>query len=166
MTLVASPPPPALPGSTRRWTAYDLDRVVRRIASEPAIWKPRVGFTADRFRTRLKAPEGVDVWLLTWLPGQGTDLHDHGDCASAFAVVQGALTEVRADEVLGVWSTTLDAPAVRLVEPGVVHDVRNDQRNPAVTIHAYAPRLGQMTFYDLSDGALHPTHVGDEPPKA
>ena len=36
---------------------------------------------------------GAQVWLLSWLPDQGTPLHDHGTSAGAFAVVRGTLTE-------------------------------------------------------------------------
>jgi mannose-6-phosphate isomerase-like protein (cupin superfamily) len=148
---------------------HDLSLVVRRIAANPRLWKPAVRFGAtDRYWTRLDGPEGVDVWLLTWLPSQGTDLHDHGDSAAAFAVVEGSLTEVRADPTLGVWSTTVRAPAVRVVEPGVVHDVRNDHSAPAVSIHAYSPKLSRMTYYDLEDGALVARRevLGDEPESA
>ncbi|SES82853.1 hypothetical protein [Geodermatophilus poikilotrophus] len=31
----------------------------------------------------------AQVWLLPWLPGQGTGLHDHGGSAGASAVVRG-----------------------------------------------------------------------------
>jgi mannose-6-phosphate isomerase-like protein (cupin superfamily) len=134
---------------------HELSLVVRRIAADPRRWRPAVRFgTAERYWTRLDGPDGVDVWLLTWLPSQGTDLHDHGTSAAAFAVVDGTLTEVRADPAIGTWSTAVSAPAVRVVEPGVVHDVRNDHRAPAVSIHAYSPRLSRMTYYDLQDGLL------------
>jgi len=36
---------------------------------------------------------GAQVWLLSWLPEQGTPLHDHGTSAGAFSVVRGTLTE-------------------------------------------------------------------------
>ena len=36
---------------------------------------------------------GAQVWLLSWLPEQGTPLHDHGTSAGAFSVVPGTLTE-------------------------------------------------------------------------
>jgi hypothetical protein len=162
MTLVATPRSP----HDNRITTHDLSLVVRRIASQPQLWRPKVAFSADRAWTRLAAPAGVDAWLLTWLPSQRNDLHDHGDAAGAYAVVEGTLTEVRADDVLGVWATTLAAPAVRVVEPGIVHELRNDVLKPAVSIHAYGPRLTSLNFYDLGPGGtLEPTRTiqTDEP---
>ena len=146
-------------------STYDLAALVRRLASRPRSWRPLVRFTvAKRYWVRLDGPEGVDVWLLTWLPSQVTDLHDDGDSAAAF-VVEGGLTEVWADPLLGTWSTTLHAPAVRIVEPGLVHDVRNGLLTPALSIHAYSPPLSRMTYYDLQDGHLKPVRepATDEP---
>jgi hypothetical protein len=37
----------------------------------------------QRWYHRLATTDQYEVWLLTWLPGQGTDLHDHGGCAGA-----------------------------------------------------------------------------------
>jgi mannose-6-phosphate isomerase-like protein (cupin superfamily) len=167
-TTIATPPARTAPARTEPGTP-GLSLLVRRIASNPRLWKPAVRFgSAERYWTRLAAPDGIDVWLLTWLPSQGTDLHDHGSSAAAFAVVEGTLTEVRADPVLGTWSTAVSAPAVRVVEPGVVHDVRNDHRAPAVSIHAYSPKLSRMTYYDLDEGRLVPRRevLGDEPEAA
>lgn len=50
-----------------------------------------------RWWTRIWHDPDVDVWLLSWLPGHTTELHDHGDSAAAFTVVRGALTETRAE---------------------------------------------------------------------
>ena len=51
------------------------------------------------------------------------------------------------------------------IEPGQVHDVRNELVEPAVSIHAYSPRLTEMTYYAWRDGAAAPvrTVVSDEP---
>lgn len=165
MTVLATP-------ATTRHDTTALASLVRTIADRTDLWRPHVRFgTAERYWTRLDGPDGVDVWLLTWMPSQGTDLHDHGDSSAAFVVVQGALTEVRVDrrnESAGLRSAVVRAPAVRVVEPGVVHDVRNDLVEPAVSIHAYSPKLSRMTFYDLvggDDGQLvaRTEVLGDEP---
>lgn len=98
----------------------------------------------------------VDVWLLSWLPGQATDLHDHGPSAAAFMVVRGELAEVRVDAD-GRWSRhRREAGPVTSVPPGLVHDVHGAGSGPAVSIHAYSPPLRRMTFYTRdTEGRLH-----------
>ncbi len=149
-------------------TTGELAALVRDIAARTELWVPKVRFTESRYWTRLPAPGGIDVWLLTWLPEQGTELHDHGDSAAAFTVVGGTLTELRSDYHGDLSAVELRTDAVRTVEPGVIHDVHNNHTGPAVSIHAYGPRLNRMTYYRLADGALTPvrTVVGDEPEKA
>jgi quercetin dioxygenase-like cupin family protein len=129
---------------------------VRSLAADPDLWRPHVRFdTASRHWSRLpsRRPD-VDVWLLTWLPDQRTDLHDHGDAAAALTVVQGSLTEVQAARDGRLTTATLAAGTSHWVAPGVVHDVVNTSREPAVSIHAYAPRLTRMTFWHPRPGRL------------
>jgi hypothetical protein len=140
MTLIATRPTRTAPDGQRLLTTHELALVVRRVASEPSRWRPHVRRSAEHEIT-LSGPAGVQVVLRNWLPSQAAPLQDDGESASAFAVVEGALTEVRDDDVLGVWSTPLQAPAVRVVERGVVYALRNDLTRPAVSIHAYAPGL-------------------------
>ncbi|GAA4973070.1 cysteine dioxygenase family protein [Kineococcus glutinatus] len=154
-TQPLSPPVPAaaLPASEATRT---LAALVRGIAARPQLWRPAVRFgAAERWWTRLDAPAGVDVWLLTWLRSQGTDLHDHGGSAAAFTVVAGTLTESRATRDGALHAVPLTpAGGARTVEPDVVHDVRNDHDEPAVSIHAYAPRLQRMSFYAVTGTGL------------
>lgn len=144
-SAVTSGPPP---GPTKRPGHLGvLAAVVRDLAAQEETWLPQVRFErGTRWWTRLEGPPGIDVWLLSWLTTQGTELHDHGDSAAAFTVVQGALTEVRA---AGGQLTTqhLRSGDVQTVAPAVVHDVVNRESRPAVSIHAYAPRLTRMTYY-------------------
>jgi quercetin dioxygenase-like cupin family protein len=158
MTLVA----PSLSDRQHRLGTDYLARVARRVAGEPRLWRPATVDPAtgpadarpgdrseggpDGRAVRLIGPPGIDVWLLTWPAGTTLDRHEHDDGPAAFAVVRGTLVEVRDDDVLGVWSTTLRAPAVRVLEPGVVHELRNDHAGAATSIHAgptpSAPRSG------------------------
>lgn len=134
---------------------YQLAQAVRRVAVTPRLWRPAIRFDAQApVAVRVPGPKGVDVWLRTWLPGQHTGLIDLGTCATAFAVVQGSVDDVRADEVLGTWLTHLTTPSVRIIEPGVVHDLRGGLDGHAVTIHAYSPRLRAITEHSWDDGRL------------
>jgi hypothetical protein len=100
------------------------------------------------------------VWLLSWLAGQATDLHDHGRSAAAFAVVQGQLAEVRVDAE-GWWSRHQRAAgSVTSLPPGLVHDVHGAGTGPAVSIHACSPPLRSMNFYERdARGRLRAAHT-------
>jgi mannose-6-phosphate isomerase-like protein (cupin superfamily) len=100
----------------------------------------------------------AQIWLLSWLPGQGTDLHDHGTSAGAFAVARGTLTErvvaARSREAVREDAADLAAGRVRWFGPHYVHQVTNTLDEPAVSIHVYAPALRWMNTYRVEHGAL------------
>lgn len=141
-----------------RLSTDQLATLVRDIAAEPASWQAQLRFGADeRWWTRLRGDETVDVWLLTWVHDTATDLHDHGDSAGAFTVVAGDLEEVRpVAETAQLATTRLRAGDVREIVRGDVHDVRSPSLLPAISIHAYSPPLREMTFYAQDDAGTHP----------
>jgi len=104
----------------------------------------------------------AQVWLLSWLPDQGTPLHDHGTSAGAFTVVRGTLSErVVAAGRSGVHEariheTRADLTAGRLRHfgPHYVHQVTNTQAEPAVSVHVYTPGLSWMNTYRVDGSAL------------
>lgn len=131
-----------------------LADVVRTVARDPRRWREHVRFDAgSRYWHRLVSPAGADLWLLTWLPDQQTDLHDHGEASAAFTVVAGGLEEVRVRDGRRV-SRQLAPGDVSWVPAGAVHDVRCSGDRPAISLHAYSPALTEMTFWDLRDGRL------------
>jgi hypothetical protein len=159
-TTLAAPTTKPLPDGARL-SARALASLVRELADHPAEWLAQVRFGTDqRWWTRLRGDDVVDVWLLTWVTDTGTDLHDHGDSAGAFAVVSGMLEEVRPDGPYGELAVTrLHAGAVRSISHGVVHDVRSPSVLPAISIHAYSPPLREMTFYTQSESGPLPTRT-------
>ena len=146
--------------------AVDLAELVAEIAARPALWEHAVRFDGhERCWTRIDGPVGVDVWVLTWLTFQGTDLHDHGRSSAAFTVVRGAVHEIRPCADGRLRPRKFVPGVVAAIEPGQVHDVRNELVEPAVSIHAYSPRLTEITYYAWLDGAVAPvrTVATDEP---
>lgn len=161
MTITA--PTPALNRS--RTPDPSLVALLQRVVDDCDRWLPLVRFDTDeRYWVRLDVPEDVDVWLLTWTTAQGTELHDHGDSEAAFAVISGVLSETRVrDDELVVLERR--PGTVVSVLPGELHDVRNELPEPAISIHAYSPRLAAMTFYSFDDGRATPVRTvhGDVP---
>jgi hypothetical protein len=99
----------------------------------------------------------AQVWLLSWLSGQGTPLHDHGESAGAFTVVRGALTErvvASGREAVRVSGHELTAGRVRHFGSHYVHQVSNVRAEPAVSVHVYTPRLAWMNTYAVQGSAV------------
>jgi mannose-6-phosphate isomerase-like protein (cupin superfamily) len=131
-----------------------LVTVLERLADRASQWRSLARFDASgRWWRRLHGNDNADIWLLTWLTGQGTELHDHGGSSGAFVVVQGALTEVRAMSGALDTRTTIVTPGKSVaISPTTVHDVYNAGPAAAVCLHAYSPPLASMSFY-----AQHPS---------
>jgi predicted metal-dependent enzyme (double-stranded beta helix superfamily) len=130
-----------------------LAGLARGIAQSHARWQSAVRFDPEqRYYALLGQTPDYEMWLLTWVPGQSTGIHDHGQASGAFAVVQGKLQEsvysgVRAER-------TFERGRVRAFGPAHIHDLGNAGPVPAVSIHVYSPRLTTMTRYDVNDGRL------------
>jgi predicted metal-dependent enzyme (double-stranded beta helix superfamily) len=150
MSLHAPAPP-----RRKQLDLAELVAVVRAVAEQTELWQPRVRIPqlTQRWWTRLVQSDAVDVWLLSWLPGQSTDLHDHGTSSAAFQVVRGELSEVRIDRTNVSRTVHRRGPGVLTwLAPGVIHDVHGAGNGPAVSIHAYSPPLTTMNYYDVADG--------------
>ncbi len=125
-------------------TVGDFAALARRVAADGDRWRSLVRYDAlTRWYARLETGPGYEVWLLSWLPGQGSGAHDHGGSSAVMTVLQGELTELGA----GRGSRSLAAGAQRVIAPGYVHEVVNDTLEPAVSLHVYFPGLTQMTPY-------------------
>jgi hypothetical protein len=132
-----------------------LIEFTRFYADEVAKGKyPDIDYDEERrWHQRIYRDRRVDVWLISWLPTQGTPLHDHGGSSGSFTVLSGRLAEA----VVG--GGRLHEHERGIGEsvgfgPRYVHDVRNLSTLPAASVHAYSPPLTEMTFYDLADGRL------------
>jgi len=146
----------ALPAPTPA-NAAGLADLARVLARRTEIWQPLVRFEErERFYTRLAADPGWEAWLLTWLPGQRTGLHDHGDSAGAFVVVSGVLEEFAATRtgsgITRLRRESITPRHVRAFGRRHVHDVVNSAGVPAISLHVYAPVLTRMRRLQIDDG--------------
>jgi hypothetical protein len=145
--------------------ALSLGRLAEWYAARRADWPVQPRFDSERrWYTRLGGDTHHEAWLLTWLPGQSTDLHDHGGSAGAFTVLRGRLDE----------QLPIGGAQVRLITRGYgvgttrefgplhVHRMVNAGPVPSITVHVYAPALTRMTRYALRHGRLAVTAVERE----
>jgi predicted metal-dependent enzyme (double-stranded beta helix superfamily) len=134
-----------------------LAALARRYAADRAEWPVPLQFDpTERWYARVAAAADHEAWLLTWLPGQATDLHDHGGVGGAFHVVSGELTEqtVRRPPSAGLAAKVYRAGSTRPFDARHVHRVANNGILPAVSLHVYSPAIASMTRYRVEDGEL------------
>jgi rhodanese-related sulfurtransferase/mannose-6-phosphate isomerase-like protein (cupin superfamily) len=133
-------------------TPEELAEIVSRFAASDG-WMDRVRLRVEgRWYERLYHGLDYDIWVISWLPGQSTGFHDHGESAGAFVVATGTLEEHRVGERLRV----ISPGKPRAFGRDYKHDVRNASLAPAVSIHAYSPPLDEMNEYELDGSELVP----------
>jgi len=139
-------------------TPEELASIVAKFASSDG-WMNRVRLrTEDRWYERLHEGPDHDIWVISWLPGQSTGFHDHGESAGAFVVATGVLEEHRPGEQ----PIVISPGKPRSFSSDYAHDVRNVSLAPAVSIHAYSPPLREMNEYELDEGRLVPREHASE----
>ena len=171
---------PAAVSSLTRFRLPDLLHATDRYADQVLSGRfdrllPAGGLpTGERWFTRLHTDDELDVWLISWVPGHTTELHDHGGSLGALTVLTGALNEYR-------WSgdslhrRRLEAGDQAAFPLGWVHDVTGAPAlaGPAapqtLSVHAYSPPLSVMSYYEVTDQRRlrrTRTELTDEPEKS
>ena len=138
--ILRSPAPADLPPLP----AHHLLDIAGGLAAAPDLWRREVRHDpAARQSVRLIETARYDVWVIGWMAGHRTTLHDHGRSAGALAVVEGRLEET----LPGGLSRTLEPGEVVELPGGLMHDVASVGVEPVTSLHVYSPPLTQMTYY-------------------
>lgn len=114
--------------------------------------------TDDRWFARLPSTPDIDLWLISWVPGHPTELHDHAGSLGALTVLSGALDEFRWDK------TRLRRRRLRAGDQAAfphtwVHDVVGASTGATLSVHAYSPPLSAMSYYEIRSGQLRRTRT-------
>jgi hypothetical protein len=125
------------------WTPHELRDLTFTVASElntPLLRVLRYA-SSERWWARLALTEGVELWLLSWTPGQRTEPHDHGGASGAFTVLTGELAEFYRYPGGPIRSQSHQAGATVGFGSGRAHQVLNISQANAASVHAYSPPL-------------------------
>ena len=109
---------------------------------------------------------GYQVLAITWAPGQGSSVHDHGDTWGVEAVLRGKL-DVLDYRVRGRHRSLselhpanqhalIDGTVIGLLPPHDLHSCRNaGARETAVSLHIYGKPLDNVKRYLHVEGDLY-----------
>ena len=142
-------------GSRGRLSRAQLSEIAAGTAARTDHWRDLVRYDpARRWYRRLELTQEYEVWLLSWLPGQRTGFHDHGESSGAFAVARGVLRERTAPGRRPGRSAAVSQGEVKSFGPWYIHDVINASVQPAVSVHVYSPPLTSMRRFEFGPGGL------------
>ena len=133
----------------------ELEQLVRDIAADPELFEPLV--VEDRTRRRyrlLYEDDRIDVWVLSWMPGQGTGFHDHDLSGVGLCCARGEVHERQMLLPTGATTVEMTPGVSRQGPPGYIHSVAHADGEPAVTIHAYSPPLERVGQYKVDDDGI------------
>ncbi len=146
----------------------ELLPIAERFAvAAPAI--PELQRVTERSWILLAVTDLFEAWAIAWPPGGAIELHDHGNSSGAVVVASGTLVEttVRAsrDGRAVTGTHRVSAGEHRCFGPHYIHDLVNDNAQPALSVHVYGPRLTTMSYYDLSaEGRVDRLRTESVPP--
>ncbi|KZS73575.1 cysteine dioxygenase [Mycobacterium kansasii] len=142
---------------------------------------PRGGLPeTQRWFARVHGDDDLDIWLISWVPGHATELHDHGGSIGALTVLSGSLNEYRWDG-RRLRRRRLDAGDQAGFPLGWVHDVvwaprkapavepHSTAMPPTLSVHAYSPPLTAMSYYEVTERNTlrrQRTELTDQPEKS
>lgn len=131
--------------SATQLAVLPLLETLRDHADDPDLYEVLDLDATERTWVRVKATAEYELWLISWPAGASTDWHDHGPSAGAFTVLRGALTEHTFDG--GLQLAEIRPGHSRAFAAGYTHNVSNETDEPALSLHAYSPRLHTMTRF-------------------
>ena len=147
---------------SRTLARAELELLVEDMSAHPELWRHLVHHSPDeRHYMPMLLDANVEIWLICWCPTQETGFHDHGGSRGAVAVLQGMLSETLPNIVGDQPGTLYRTGDYFSFGAARIHDVQHAAGDPAASLHAYSPPLGEMGFYELDDGGTLTRRPGD-----
>ena len=139
---------------TALWNARELRDLTSYVSSE--LTGSLLDITEiredQRWWARLALTAGVELWLLTWAPGQGTEPHDHGGASGSFTVLFGQLRENYRYPPGPIRTADHEVGSAIGFGSERAHQVLNVSSVNSASVHAYSPPLLPVRDYaDLND---------------
>ena len=138
----------------------ELERLARQYASNPNL-EALLRDTGERSWARLAQAPGVEIWVNSWPADAETGWHDHAGSPGALAVASGSVVE-QTWELGAVRCRRLDEGDAGSFDAEHVHNVSGRGQGRSLTVHAYAPRLVEMTEHSLGPAGPEPTRTTRE----
>ncbi len=141
----------------------ELVEMVAKVQFEPSELAPYRIFGPDCYqRNLMHQGPACQVFLICWLNGQRSPIHDHPGSSCAVRVIEGTVTETqfqKAPNGLIFPTVTQEYHEGNICgsEDTDTHQISNlmEDGKDLVTMHVYTPPLLLMNCYSLTDSTVH-----------
>jgi predicted metal-dependent enzyme (double-stranded beta helix superfamily) len=132
----------------------ELAGLIANLADRPDLWSDQVSYAGGRRHyASIHRDEYVDIWLISWSPGNDTGWHDHDVSSGAVRVVRGALVESNL-RIGGVAAErTVGAGTAFSFGPDHIHRLTG-KADQTISLHAYSPPLWRLGQYVIDDAGV------------
>jgi hypothetical protein len=134
--------------------SFDLVKTFERlILDHGAAFRSQARFRpgAEYQRERVYVTPDFEVWLLSWMPGQITTIHDHGGGLTIASVLAGVVLEERfvpvGQKVRPAWTMVRTTGDTDVIDGSAIHRV--SPLGTAVTLHLCAPVCREGQTYQV-----------------
>lgn len=108
---------------------------------------------AEYHRELVDSALGYEIWLMSWLPGQITPIHDHGGARTVTTVLSGTVLEEGFERIGGTdelevrptWTRRREIGDIDPIDPAAIHRVQ--PIGTVVTLHLYLPACADGQIY-------------------
>lgn len=122
---------------------------------ESGLWRHYVAVCEEYRDYRLVFENDyVDIWVLSWLPGQETGFHDHDISEVGICVAEGAIREHHMHVYQPDTSHVIRPGETQEGPFGYIHRVEHFEGEPAISVHSYSPPLAWVGQYRENGGQM------------
>lgn len=153
--------------------ASELREIAIAFRRAEIVWErfgPRLLFAPGGYsRVRVWSDGDRELLLLGWLPGQRTEVHDHGGSWGLARVLFGELVEAQWDRPVGGGplrirrESRIRTGRVATESIDAIHRLENRSGAPAASLHFYSKPIERMGVWDPATGRRRLVRVNAEP---
>lgn len=144
--------------SVRPFNVAEVERLLTTVELTDKDLAPYLVWDEQRYsRNLVVQTDNSALYVMTWLPGQFTAIHDHRGSTCGVRVLSGTMTEIRylmapSGCLYPAGTSALHSGELSVSIDEDVHQVGNIEKDEGlVTLHLYTPPMKGMKFYDTRD---------------
>lgn len=117
-------------------------------------WKKFIKTSTKKYtKNKIFSDRDIEVYIISWLPGQKSPIHNHSKNGCILKILSGNLTEsVYTDSSPLIKTSVLNKNNIGFMRDDLgLHSISNEGNNIAISLHIYSPPNHKTKFSYLNE---------------